>query len=206
MDKIAHTLRTETPYGDTRDELFALPMESNSPVLPTTIEFDKDSNGCPTYQKTFCSVVYRMALLGATQADICTAFGITPEVFKTWRDQHPEFDLSFRRGGKEADSHVAHALYKRAIGYNYPEVKHYTSNGIVTDERVVMKHEPPDVKAITFWLKNRTGGQWQDEVRIASNETAESKLSTSELTKLLTAAGLVKANTGGQLDSLEVKP
>ena len=205
MDKVSHTLRTETPYGDTRDDLFALPMDKNAPVLPTTIEFDRDTDGNSVYQRTFCSVVYRMALLGATQADICTALSITPAIFMRWCLEHPEFDLSFRRGGKEADAHVAHALYKRAVGYNYPETKYYTSEGIVTDERIVMKHEPPDIKAITFWLKNRAGGQWQDEMKLVSNESPESKLSTSELTKLLTAAGLVKSQALGQLEALEEK-
>src|SRR5262249_15534732 len=61
-------------------------------------------------------------------------------------------------GKASADARVAHALYTRALGYEYPDF-HVGARGLVTS---VMRHCPGDVAAQIFWLKNRQPRLWRD--------------------------------------------
>ncbi|MCL2766764.1 MAG: hypothetical protein FWD21_03685 [Peptococcaceae bacterium] len=67
---------------------------------------------------------------------------------------------------------------KRALGYEYEEIKEEYENGELTKRIVTTKQIAPDVAAIIYWLKNRMPNKWRDKPvadeleRISENITA----------------------------------
>lgn len=102
-----------------------------------------------------------LAKLGKIEDDIAAAMGIHVSTLRDWKKKHPEFSVALKIGKSEADTAVEQSLYRRAMGYEYKEVK------IVNDgERVekTVKQVAPDVTAQIFWLKNRKPEEWRDKV------------------------------------------
>ena len=73
------------------------------------------------------------------------------------------------------DFEVENQLFKRAIGYEYDEVKEEYEMGVLTKRTVTKKIVPPDVSAQIFWLKNRKPTDWRDR-REVDNTVALEKL------------------------------
>jgi len=73
------------------------------------------------------------------------------------------------------DFEVENQLFKRAIGYEYEEVKEEYEMGVLTKRTVTKKIVPPDVSAQIFWLKNRKPTDWRDR-REVDNTIALEKL------------------------------
>ena len=73
------------------------------------------------------------------------------------------------------DFEVENMLRKRAMGYEYDEVKEEYEMGILTKRTVTKKVVPPDVSAQIFWLKNRKPTEWRDR-REVDNTVALEKL------------------------------
>ena len=73
------------------------------------------------------------------------------------------------------DFQVENQLFKRAIGYEYEEVKEEYEMGMLTKRTVTKKMVPPDVSAQIFWLKNRKPTEWRDR-REVDNTIALEKL------------------------------
>lgn len=55
---------------------------------------------------------------------------------------------------------MENALFKRAVGYEYEEVREETKNGVIIKRIVTTKHIPGDTTAQIFWLKNRKPDYW----------------------------------------------
>lgn len=100
-----------------------------------------------------------MCYLGANQTDIAAMLGVSVTTLKQWRETYPEFDYAWRDGGMHADSKVAAALYKRALGYEYVKWKD-TKEGRMEE----LVHMPADVGACQYWLNNRRADLWQTKV------------------------------------------
>ncbi len=113
------------------------------------------------YDATTDERVYRLCLLGLTDAQIAHAIGIVLSNLTLWKDDHPSLFAAMERGKQEADAIVVESLYKRATGYSHPDVHISNHKGqvIVTETTT---HYPPDVKACMFWLKNRQYENWKD--------------------------------------------
>ncbi|MFA4834924.1 MAG: terminase [Dehalococcoidia bacterium] len=122
--------------------------------------------GRPTlYKKEYCEQVFRLCLLGLTDAELAHAFDIEESTLNLWKNAHPEFMESIINGKEKADSEVAEKLWHRAKGYSHPEDKIFLHEGqpvIVSTE----KHYPPDTAAAFIWLKNRRGSQWKDKIEV----------------------------------------
>jgi hypothetical protein len=73
------------------------------------------------------------------------------------------------------DFEVENMLRKRAMGYEYDEVKEEYEMGILIKRTVTKKVVPPDVSAQIFWLKNRKPTEWRDR-REVDNTVALEKL------------------------------
>jgi len=58
---------------------------------------------------------------------------------------------------------VENALLKRALGYEYEEVKEKFEDGVITERTVTKKEVVPDTTAQIFWLKNRKPDKWRDK-------------------------------------------
>jgi len=102
-----------------------------------------------------------LAKLGKIEDDIAAAMGIHVSTLRDWKKKHPEFSVALKIGKSEADTRVENSLFKRAIGYEYEEVK--TVNDGERVEKTI-KQVAPDVTAQIFWLKNRKPEEWRDKV------------------------------------------
>ena len=106
-------------------------------------------------------MVYALALLGHTQEECAKVLGITRPKFRKWRDDNPDLEDAWRRGGDAADSKVARALYKRALGFNKTTEKLFftATTGRVVRARTTT-YFPPDVTACVTWLSVRQAEKW----------------------------------------------
>ena len=112
------------------------------------------------YDPSYDEQVYKLCLLGATDAQIGDFFEVTEKTINNWKHEQPSFLQSIKRGKLSADANVAHALYQRALGYEHADVhiSNYQGEITITD---LIKYYPPDTAAAFIWLKNRAG--WRDK-------------------------------------------
>lgn len=131
--------------------------------------------GRPTaYKEEYNEQVYKLCLLGATDADIANFFEVTETTINNWKIDYPTFFESIKRGKERADATVAESLYKRANGYEHPDVDIKMYEGEIIQTPLV-KHYPPDTTAAIFWLKNRKSAQWRDKQEIEHSGGVEVK-------------------------------
>lgn len=136
------------------------PMAKARHRQPKTTDV-KDKGGRPSaFRKTFIQLVYRYALLGATDRQMAEFFGVTEQTLNNWKRTQKGFFESLKRGKAEADSLVAESLFHRAKGYSHKAVKIMQHEGS-SYEHEFTEHYPPDTSACIFWLKNRAG--WRDK-------------------------------------------
>jgi hypothetical protein len=121
-----------------------------------------DEPGRPSlYKPEFAAQAFELCLAGATNQDLADTFEVGHSTIDNWLQKHPEFAQSVKRGRALADGRVAHGLYSRAIGYTYESTRVVLHQGeLITVPHTV--HKPPDVRACTFWLRNRRPQQWRD--------------------------------------------
>ena len=60
---------------------------------------------------------------GLTDDQISHNMGCNIRTFYVWKKNHPQIDAALRAGKEVVDIQVENALFKRAIGYDYEEVK-----------------------------------------------------------------------------------
>lgn len=161
-----------------------------------------NEGGRPTkYKPEYNQQVYELCLLGATDAQIAAFFDISESTLNEWKKDIIKFSEAVKRGKIQADSKVAAALYKRAIGFSYDEttferidmgenLKERDIKADVYKKKVVTKMVVPDTGAAMNWLKNRQKDIWRDNVEIDFN-----KLSDEDLDKLIER---LKASVNGQ--------
>ena len=172
----------------------------------------KAKEGRPTkYKPEFATQVYGIALLGSKDSDLARIFGVSIDTITEWKNVHPEFSASIRRGREEADEAVVKSLYKRATGYEVEEVtietystpsklpaipedgnmEEHVSESLNTIKgekfKTVKKHIIPDVAAQRFWLMNRHPDKFRgDKIDITSGgEKIHSVPLTPEVIKAL---------------------
>lgn len=122
------------------------------------------AGGRPTsYDDSYADLAYKFCLLGATDAKLAEFFGVQESTINNWKQKHPEFMESIKRGKTQADAEVASSLYHRALGYSHPETKIATADGMITDTKEFTKHYAPDPTAAIFWLKNRQPEMWREK-------------------------------------------
>lgn len=131
----------------------------------------RSSAGRPTsYKPEYAEWGLKMAKLGATDKDLAEAFEVTEATINLWKQRHPEFFESIKRGKQFADAEVASKLFHRATGYEHEEddIRTVTLPGINAGSEIVVtptiKRYPPDTTAAIFWLKNRQPKVWRDKV------------------------------------------
>jgi hypothetical protein len=114
------------------------------------------------YKEEYDEQAFKLCLLGATDDQLADFFNVATSTINLWKEQHPTFSESLKRGKHVADAEVAASLYNRALGYSHPEDKIFNNGG---EEMIVetIKHYPPDTTAAIFWLKNRQKDTWRDK-------------------------------------------
>jgi hypothetical protein len=119
-----------------------------------------------SYKPEYAKMAFHLCKLGATDADLADAFGVSVVTIDNWKIKYPEFLGSLKTGKEETDNRVEKSLAQRAIGYSHPAVKAFmTRDGKIVEHKYV-EHYPPDPASMCFWLKNRRPDRWRDVQRI----------------------------------------
>ena len=108
---------------------------------------------------------------GLTDAQIAANMGIAAGTLYEYKNRYPEIDDTLKRGKEIVDIQVENALLKRALGYEYAEVKQEYELGVNTKTTKTVKHVVPDTTAQIFWLKNRRPDRWRDKIAVTDSDT-----------------------------------
>lgn len=100
---------------------------------------------------------------GLTDEQIAQNMGIAYSTFRSWRDKFSAISAVLKKGKEVIDRQVENALLKRALGYEYEEVKEKFEGGVLTERTVTKKEVVADTTAQIFWLKNRKPDRWRDK-------------------------------------------
>ena len=100
---------------------------------------------------------------GLTDVQIAHNLGISRSTLYKWKREYPEFAEAVKRGKEVVDREVENALFRRAVGYSYPEEKVFLGPGGKPVIVQTTKYYPPDPTAMIFWLKNRKPAEWRDK-------------------------------------------
>lgn len=138
---------------------------------------------------------------GATLTELAKHFGVSRRTVCRWLNEHPDFLAAVRSGREVADELVEHALFRRAVGFEYTETE-------VTEEQTTMtgvgegleiaerpavrtrtkktkKTAVPDTTALEFWLTNRKPEEWKRKQEITGKDGGPMEVSIPALEELL---------------------
>lgn len=119
------------------------------------------------YSKALCERARKVALLGATDAEIADILEINIATLHRWKAQFPEFCDALKAGKAPADDRVERSLFQKACGYTFDTVKIVADAKTGAVVRVPHReHVPPDTTAAIFWLKNRRKEEWRDKQEV----------------------------------------
>src|SRR5882757_639610 len=160
-----------------------------------------DGPGRPSlYEPEFAEQAFELCLAGATNRDLADTFEVGHSTIDNWLQKHPEFAQSVKRGRGLADGRVAHGLYSRAIGYTYETTRVLLHRGeLITVPHTV--HKPPDVRACTFWLRNRRPQQWRDGPKPPQDEGPDLSAALNEAFERARLAGEAEAGGPASMES-----
>lgn len=100
---------------------------------------------------------------GLTDEQISRKIGIAYSTFRIWKNKFTELSAALKKNKDIVDREVENSLLKRALGYEYEEVKEKFEGGVLTERTVTKKEVIPDTTAQIFWLKNRKPDKWRDK-------------------------------------------
>lgn len=100
---------------------------------------------------------------GLTDEQIAKNIGISRSTLNVWKDRYSDISDALKKGKDVIDRQVENALLRRALGYEYEEVKEKFEYGVITERTVTKKEVVPDTTAQIFWLKNRKPDKWRDK-------------------------------------------
>lgn len=104
-----------------------------------------------------------------TDVKLAKLFNVSKATIANWKNEHPEFLESIKKGKDEWDCLTAEkCLLKRVTGYRYTETTREL-NPLSKDKdqakmiitKKISKHVSPDVKACDIWLCNRHPERWR---------------------------------------------
>jgi hypothetical protein len=127
--------------------------------------------GRPTkFKPEFVEQAFNLTLLGLTDPEMASVFGVSVDTLHEWRKVYPEFSESCKAGKEDADAKVARSLYRKAKGAEIVAIKMgpdgqpmYAEDGKPVLIGVQM---PGDTRAQEFWLRNRRKLNWRDKQEI----------------------------------------
>ena len=112
---------------------------------------------------------------GLTDAQIAKNLGVAYSTFREYKKKYSALSAVLKKGKEVIDIEVENALLKRALGYEYEEVKTYIEEDKEGNKKKriekTKKLLPADTTALIFWLKNRKPKAWSDR----KEETEEEK-------------------------------
>lgn len=100
---------------------------------------------------------------GLTNDEIATKLGVSTSTLYNWQKKYVEFLEALKKGKQVVDAKVEKSLLKRALGYDYEEMKVTVDESGQKKVEKTKKHVKPDTTAQIFWLKNRKPDKWKDK-------------------------------------------
>lgn len=139
------------------------------------------------------AVLTNYYLLGSTDSQVAFFLGVDEKTLKRWISRDPIIAAAVLKGGAIADSNVAAALYRCAIGFKGRDVKVVAYEG---DIKVVEydKWYLPDVGAAKTWLSKRQPEIWGPK--------ADSGVRSEKETERASKADAIRKKLESKLDSL----
>jgi hypothetical protein len=95
---------------------------------------------------------------------------LTTRTLSNWLNDYPELREAIDAGNDVFNPRVERALAERAIGF-YVDVEEVFVIEKKLEKKIVRKYYPPDVRACTFFLKNRLSDRWRNVQRHEVNAT-----------------------------------
>lgn len=126
-----------------------------------------------THVKPYLHLITQWCKNGSTEAQIYKKLKVGKDGFYDYKKKYKELSEALKIGKDDSDDLVESALYKRAVGYSYDEVREEYDGDVLIKKTVVRKQEAPDTTAQIFWLKNRRPDRWRnnDRLEISNNNT-----------------------------------
>lgn len=118
---------------------------------------------------------------GLTDEQIAEKMGISVASLYNYKKCHLEILEALKSGKEVIDRQVENALLKRALGYEYEEVKEKYEQGICVERTITKKEVVPDTTAQIFWLKNRKPDEWRDKQTVEIPGLVEEQSKLNEL-------------------------
>jgi hypothetical protein len=139
----------------------AVIMKSAEGIEAETIS-ELSGRGRPTdYLPQYATVARKMCSMGATDADLAEAFGVTTVTIWNWQATHPDFFNALKVQKGEFDDRIERSLAQRAVGYSFSSEKVFNYQGEIVRAKTI-EHVPPDPGAAKLWLTNRRRSEWSD--------------------------------------------
>jgi hypothetical protein len=148
-------------------------------------------------------LMIRAAAMGLTDVEIANLVGINVETYYARQRENRVFSEAIKNAKAKADLEVVAGLYKRATGFDAPDVHVAQFEGqiIITKLR---KYYPPDPTSCAIWLNNRRKEQWRPVNKIELSGPNGSPLIPSkrdpheELAEMLAESGIDLVKTNGK--------
>jgi hypothetical protein len=110
---------------------------------------------------------------GLTDEQISENIGISTRTLYRWKLQHCQICQALKKGKDAADREIENALFKRAKGYDFTEIRVKYKSGTEIERTEITKHIPGDTTAQIFWLKNRKPDFWGGGDKFTDNDDLE---------------------------------
>lgn len=115
-----------------------------------------------SYVQPHLKQISEWAKSGATEKEISEALGVALSTFGEYKKQYSELSDALRAGRQTVILNVKAALYKRAIGFEYEEMRGVKKDGKVVSTEVFKRYAPPDTTAAAMLLRNYEE-DWRDK-------------------------------------------
>lgn len=126
-----------------------------------------ESRGRPSqFNEALTDRVIEMYKAGATDAEVAKNLGVSTWTINSWKNKYANFSRAINTARQLADDLVEAALFNRAIGYTYPVEKIFMDADGNPIRVKTFEHEPPNVAAQIFWLKNRKPELWREKITL----------------------------------------
>lgn len=125
-----------------------------------------------THVAPYLDQIVEWAKAGATEKEIADHLNVAYSTFRKYLalgekgdKRYAAFSEAFAQACEVPDNHVENALYKRACGFEYVEVKKEQkldrAGNVLELVTTTNKVVPPDPTSAMFWLTNRRRDRWR---------------------------------------------
>ena len=137
------------------------------------------------YVKPYLKQITEWAKSGATEKEISAALGIALSTFSDYKNKYSELSGALRAGRQTVVLNIKAALYKKAIGFEYEEMRGVKKDGKVVSAEVFKRYSPPDTTAAAMLLRN-----YDDEYRDKDSVQTDFKRQEIEIKKAMAEANV----------------